>query len=196
MKQVLYNLGSVTFISSQEQREIAYWLRGVMELCIYPPKPSGPKSQSKKYKQDNVYPATEDNGGMRTQPNLPLAWSCSEEAILESLQNQDPSGQGIQDAIALRLLQVRFNYLGSLALRTRMKAWFWKSWWSNPLYCNFKCLPRLQLSEWPGWIWIMFEESFAYALGLLHGAISMRCCSNGLQFLLWIAVSIVTWHLY
>ena len=35
---------------------------------------------------------------------LPLAWSCSEEFLLQMLQARDPAGEGLQNRLALRLL--------------------------------------------------------------------------------------------
>ena len=35
---------------------------------------------------------------------LPLAWSCSEESIMQLLRARDPSKCGVSDRLALRLL--------------------------------------------------------------------------------------------
>ncbi|KAK9917046.1 hypothetical protein WJX75_000279 [Coccomyxa subellipsoidea] len=70
----------------EEDRKLAFWLRGLMELCIYPPRPL----------------AAQKVPGNRS--SLPLPWSCTDQALLEMLKQRDPSGKGLPSVQALRLL--------------------------------------------------------------------------------------------
>lgn len=80
----------------QEERELAYWLRGVMQMCIYPPRPS--KRTSSSHEKEN------GDAGHRVH-GQPVAWSCSEEAVMKLIQEKDPFHKGLPSTIALRLLQ-------------------------------------------------------------------------------------------
>lgn len=97
--------GSISCNTLQEEREIAYWLRGVMQLCIYPPLPKHRSNTS--HVSDELHRGTTDESGKAKYP--PLAWSCSEEAILDTLRERDPSGKGLPGPMALRLVQVGFS---------------------------------------------------------------------------------------
>ena len=79
----------------QEERELAFWLRGIMQLCIYPPIPDSRRASNK-----------EGEASSKQGKGVPVVWSCAEEAVLEAIRNKDPLGKGLPSPIALRLLQV------------------------------------------------------------------------------------------
>jgi hypothetical protein len=104
----------------QEEQDLAYWLRGVMQLCIYPPLPSNPRlGRPRRRPGGGGRPAADTDAN-----DLPVAWSCAEEAIMSAIRDKDPLGLGLPSPVALRLLQVgfftyftaRFHFLTILGL--------------------------------------------------------------------------------
>ena len=110
----------------QEAQSVLYLLRGYMELCIYPPRPihrskeGTPGNYTWQHATSASFAGTanpHDCGpthgdtpeepmvdGTGTEGQLPLSWSCSDESIMQRLQARDPSGRGLSDPLALRLL--------------------------------------------------------------------------------------------
>ncbi|KAL0028700.1 hypothetical protein WJX79_000503 [Trebouxia sp. C0005] len=101
--------------SSQAEAALAYFLRGLMELCIYPPRPaqaSFPQSKSQpELREDNVEAGIAPEGdasplidcdqpgqyGSRCRQqrhdSAPLSASCTDEAIRKVIQDRDPTHQ-------------------------------------------------------------------------------------------------------
>lgn len=86
---------------SAEDRQQIYLLRGMMELCIYPP----------------TLPAKRKEGGSGEkgqegdrQQHSVLQWSCSEPALLETLRSRDPTGTGLGSVLELRLLRALLHW--------------------------------------------------------------------------------------
>ncbi|DBA74684.1 TPA: hypothetical protein ACH3X2_009349 [Trebouxia sp. C0005] len=112
--------------SSQAEAALAYFLRGLMELCIYPPRPaqaSFPQSKSQpELREDNVEAGIAPEGdasplidcdqpgqyGSRCRQqrhdSAPLSASCTDEAIRKVIQDRDPTHQGLPNQAAVRLL--------------------------------------------------------------------------------------------
>ncbi|KAK9817610.1 hypothetical protein WJX74_001274 [Apatococcus lobatus] len=112
---------------TEEVQSLLYLLRGYMELCIYPPRPQ-PKhnsqhpSKSGREADDfthgsDIWGATPIFGSDSlfhrglladlsddSHDQVPLAWNCSEDFLMELLQARDPAGHGLQSHLALRLL--------------------------------------------------------------------------------------------
>ncbi|KAL0037567.1 hypothetical protein WJX77_002920 [Trebouxia sp. C0004] len=112
--------------SSQAEVVLAYFLRGLMDLCIYPPRPaqaSYPQSKSQpESHEDRVEAGTAPEGQAssltdcdQSQPHesrcrkqrhdsAPLSASCTDEAIRKVIQDRDPTHQGLPNQAAVRLL--------------------------------------------------------------------------------------------
>lgn len=88
--------------AGQEERELAYWLRGVMQLCIYPPAPDIARKKPEAARQQRA-------GSRKRLDSVPVAWSCAEEAVLATIRERDPLGRGLPSPVALRLLQVSID---------------------------------------------------------------------------------------
>ncbi|MEW5311637.1 MAG: hypothetical protein WDW38_003335 [Sanguina aurantia] len=69
--------------------QLLHLLRGMTDLCIYPPQQSGQTASRK--------------SGPRDQ--LLLAWRCTESALMTLILAKDPTGHGLDSVLALRLLQ-------------------------------------------------------------------------------------------
>ena len=111
----------------QAEVVLAYFLRGLMDLCIYPPHPaqaSSPQSKSqRKSQKDRVGAGTcapEGDASLLTdcdqsqqhesrcrkqwRDSAPLSASCTDEAIRKVIQDRDPTHQGLPNQAAARLL--------------------------------------------------------------------------------------------
>eukprot|EP00878_Enallax_costatus_P010077 GHUV01010518.1.p1 GENE.GHUV01010518.1~~GHUV01010518.1.p1 ORF type:complete len:851 (+),score=193.00 GHUV01010518.1:408-2960(+) len=78
-----------------EERQLLYLLRGLMELCIYPPRVTSTPI--------NPQRATIQAGLDKTP--LPIPWSCCDDALLKLISSRDPQGIGLEGPLGLRLLQ-------------------------------------------------------------------------------------------
>lgn len=116
----------ICFSALQAEAALAYFLRGLMELCIYPPRPaqaSFPQSKSQpELREDNVEAGIAPEGdasplidcdqpgqyGSRCRQqrhdSAPLSASCTDEAIRKVIQDRDPTHQGLPNQAAVRLL--------------------------------------------------------------------------------------------
>ena len=74
-----------------------------MQMCIYPPKPNKnpPRARS----------AGADSSAHERSKGQPVAWSCSEEAVMQLIRERDPFHVGLPSPVALRLLQVNSTCL-------------------------------------------------------------------------------------
>ena len=110
----------------QDAQSVLILLRGYMELCIYPPQPTFARTKQNVQHSDDdtgatlLTPSADNPAGSPhsvineclgqtvdhdvAQEQLPLAWSCSEDSILQRLQARDPRGKGLPGRLALRLL--------------------------------------------------------------------------------------------
>jgi len=88
----------------QEERDLAYWLRGVMQLCIYPPLPRNARLGRPREMAGGGPKAAGDGSSGGDQPVV--AWSCAEVAVMSAIKEKDPLGLGLPNSMALRLLQV------------------------------------------------------------------------------------------
>jgi hypothetical protein len=111
------------------ERQLLYLLRGLMELCVYPPAAAAarPGGGGRRRHAGDAATASAAEGagsaadagaaaaaagddarggsrGRAAQP-LPLPWSCSEEALLLLVAGRDPMARGLEGPLALRLLQ-------------------------------------------------------------------------------------------
>mmetsp|Transcript_18856 Transcript_18856/g.47617 ORF Transcript_18856/g.47617 Transcript_18856/m.47617 type:complete len:368 (-) Transcript_18856:237-1340(-) len=82
-----------------EGRQRLFLLRGMMELCIYPPLPA-PKPASDRRRE----------GGDSAGRQAPVQWSCSDTAVMELLAARDPSGRGLPSVLAARLLRAMLQW--------------------------------------------------------------------------------------
>ncbi len=110
----------------QAEVVLAYFLRGLMDLCIYPPRPaqaSPPQSKSQPDSQkDRVGAGSAPEGDASSlsdcdhsqqhdsrcrkqrHHSAPLSASCTDEAIRKVIQDRDPTHQGLPNQAAVRLL--------------------------------------------------------------------------------------------
>ncbi len=110
----------------QAEVVLAYFLRGLMDLCIYPPRPahnSPPQSKTQPESQKDRAEARtaqegdasslthcdqsqQQEGRCRKQrhDSAPLSASCTDEAIRKVIQDRDPTHQGLPNQAAVRLL--------------------------------------------------------------------------------------------
>lgn len=93
------------YISSRMEKrdpqslQLAYLLRSMMELCIYPPGPSDdldhdPQASSRMGRPD-----------MSRSHTFLASWDCSEEHLLHMFRRRDPLGQGLPGVWCLRLVR-------------------------------------------------------------------------------------------
>jgi serine/threonine protein kinase len=117
---------SICYWVLQAEAVLAYFLRGLMDLCIYPPRPaeaSFPQSKSQpEPHEDSVEAgiAPEGDGSSPTDcdqsqqhetrcrkqrlDSAPLSASCTDEAIRKVIKDRDPTHQGLPNQAAVRLL--------------------------------------------------------------------------------------------
>ncbi len=109
---------------AQAEAALAYFLRGLMELCIYPPRPLHAPSTVDQQRQESHQgdrqtmddPGT-DTGGSSSQAgqqnsnheqqshdSTPLSASCTDDAIMDIIRKRDPTQQGLPNLAAVRLL--------------------------------------------------------------------------------------------
>lgn len=93
------------YISSRMERrdpqslQLAFLLRSMMELCIYPPGPSDGLDHDPSTKRGMHRPETS-----RSHTFL-ASWDCSEEHLLHVFRRRDPLGQGLPGVWSLRLIR-------------------------------------------------------------------------------------------
>lgn len=109
----------------QAEAILAHFLRGLMELCIYPPRPTPgkiSKQHTSKYHTSNQsshdklrQPQTgaqhtlpEDSAG--AQNTAPVSAGCTDEAIMEVIRQRDPTHQGLPNQAAVRLLLLLLHW--------------------------------------------------------------------------------------
>lgn len=124
-EKVMLTSASGVFVL-QAEVVLAYFLRGLMDLCIYPPRPSQaspPQSKTQPESQkDRAEAGTaqegdassltdcdqsqQQEGRCRKQrhDSAPLSASCTDEAIRKVIQDRDPTHQGLPNQAAVRLL--------------------------------------------------------------------------------------------
>ena len=117
---------SIYFFVLQAEVVLAYFLRGLMDLCIYPPRPaqaSPPQSKSQPESQkdrEGAEIAQEGDASSLTDcdqsqqresrcrkqrhDSAPLSASCTDEVIRKVIQDRDPTHQGLPNQAAVRLL--------------------------------------------------------------------------------------------
>jgi serine/threonine protein kinase len=108
------------------ERQLLYLLRGLMELCLYPPRvtgsnparraaftgsggdtTSGTRSEAAVKGKIRGQPgsSTNSSSSSSSSASVPLPWSCSENSLLQLVASRDPTGRGLEGGLALRLLQ-------------------------------------------------------------------------------------------
>ena len=108
---------------------LAYFLRGLMELCIYPPRPApgtagkqpqssqnnaqhetrGPASH-RKHPQAEEGEHTEADDSGRLHDTAPASAGCTDEAVMEVIRRRDPTHQGLPNLAAVRLLLLLLHW--------------------------------------------------------------------------------------
>lgn len=100
-----------------------------MELCIYPPRPRETEQQqgaeehpeanllygSQQAVEINLHlaswePRQEAKSHHQGGRSPPLAWRCSDAAIMQTVKSRDPTGQGLPNLAAVRLLLHLLNW--------------------------------------------------------------------------------------
>jgi len=99
----------------EEERQRIYLLRGMMELCVYPPEPSSSRrhrgSSSGSLNAEQQQQQAGEAAGEEAEPaGPPVQWSCSEPALLHLLSSRDPTGRGLRSVAALRLLRSMLHW--------------------------------------------------------------------------------------
>jgi len=124
-KKVMHTSASIFFVL-QAEAVLAYFLRGLMDLCIYPPRPAQASfSQSKSQpesQEDSVEAGIAPEGDASSltdcdqsqqhesrcrkqrHDSAPLSASCTDEAIRKVIKDRDPTHQGLPNQTAVRLL--------------------------------------------------------------------------------------------
>ena len=108
---------------------LAYFLRGLMELCIYPPRPApGKAGRQPARPQHNAQPETRgrpshgkhpqaqegehtrsDDSG-KLHDTAPASAGCTDEAVMEVIRKRDPTHQGLPNLAAVRLLLLLLHW--------------------------------------------------------------------------------------
>ena len=108
---------------------LTYFLRGLMELCIYPPRPAPGKagrqpqrSQPSAQRHTRGWPShgqhPQAKGGQDTRfddsgrlHDTALASAgCTDEAVMEVIRRRDPTQQGLPNQAAVRLLLLLLHW--------------------------------------------------------------------------------------
>ena len=109
----------------QADTVLAYLLRGLMDLCIYPPRPvpdkggeqphrsrqghtKGPPSHGKHPHAEGQHTQSDDSGW--SHDTAPVSAGCTEEAVMEVIRKRDPTHQGLPNQAAVRLLLLLLHW--------------------------------------------------------------------------------------
>ena len=109
---------------------MAYFLRGLMEMCIYPPRPihashmpaekhhkkrcSNAACKPEHEKCERPDPHAPHQGQMdddtRLHDSVPASASCTDDAIMFIIKQRDPTKQGLPNQAAVRLLLLLLHW--------------------------------------------------------------------------------------
>ncbi|KAK9827406.1 hypothetical protein WJX81_008695 [Elliptochloris bilobata] len=93
---------------AQEDQALALWLRGLMELCLYPPaRPPHPGGARTTADAGGEGAATADG---EQGAHVLLPWACGDAAVGEQLRARDPAGRGLPSVPAVRLLRALLSW--------------------------------------------------------------------------------------
>lgn len=125
MKQHIVCLTCVAHLRAEAI--LAHFLRGLMELCIYPPRPAPGKRGSTPRHSHQHYASKQPSqdklrqpqpGAQHTLPGdgegmhgtAPVPAGCTDEAIMEVIRQRDPTHQGLPNQAAVRLLLLLLHW--------------------------------------------------------------------------------------
>lgn len=108
---------------------LAYFLRGLIELCIYPPRPAPGKagkqpqrsrrsseSQTRGQPSHGKHPQAKGGEHIRSDDSgslhdtAPASAGCTDEAVMEVIRRRDPTHQGLPNQVAVRLLLLLLHW--------------------------------------------------------------------------------------
>ena len=106
---------------------LAYLLRGLMELCIYPPRPAPGKAGKQPqgsgqrpttgHPSHGEHPQAEEEGEQTrsgdaggSHDTTPVSAGCTDEAVMEVIRRRDPTHQGLPNQAAVRLLLLLLHW--------------------------------------------------------------------------------------
>lgn len=102
----------------EDERSMALYIRGLIDFCIYPPRPrhkhspveGGPAARYSNTSWQSNSDAQQGRRQDRTDRHTPETWSCSDEAQMQMVRSRDPAAIGLPSIVALRLLQAVLHW--------------------------------------------------------------------------------------